>query len=113
MKVNEFSSGIKGYDRNEKGVENVVIGAYAAANLKQNCTRCTFIGPHVPSPDEGVWEGLIRIGSGDTYLQLHEGKAEIIGASSNDEAVRAMLEGLHHAAELVNQIIRSQTGADQ
>lgn len=60
--------------------------------------RCTIIGKDVPAPDEGT--EIIRIGTGNTYIEIAGGRATLVGAAP-DEAVQAVIDGINYALNLV------------
>lgn len=90
------------------GENNVCIGIGCGIDMSwQN--RCTLIGQNIPSPDA---DDVIRIGTGDVYLEVRDGKVTIVGAEP-DEAAKAVLEGLNHASDtMLKYFMRSPLPED-
>lgn len=81
-------------DRSLPGGYNIILGSEAATNMCLDMTYSVIVGRAVPGVDDGV--PVIRIGAGNTYLEIREGKATIVGAVPS-EAVKAVLDGIGSA----------------
>jgi hypothetical protein len=76
---------------------NLVLGGGCGEGWSESANNCVVIGIDVPGPKQS---NVIRIGSGDVYLEITKDRVAVVGADT-DNATQAILDGLICAIDMV------------